>query len=179
MKKIFIFAVLSVLTFTSCKKEIKSPDNNPLQPVQKEANGTAGLKAKTINYRASSEKGHQLLLNNQETVKQKIKKLTLERSQYLNKPGVLSAMNAGRKSVIHVPEDYPSLQAAIDNSGDGGKIIVQGTILQSGDVMVDIPNLTIQGGGEGDDESATINDNSSIRDNLVVTAPGVTVKISN
>ncbi len=176
MKKIFIFAALSILAFTSCKKEIKSPDNNPLQSVQKGANIMTGLKANAINYRASVEKTYPLVLTSRKAAMQNIEKITLERKQYLNKPEVMSSAISRKKSVIHVPGDYSTLQAAVDNSMDGGKIIVDGTVLQSGNVMVDVPNLTIQGEGEDDEESSTVNDNSNAGDNLVVTVPGVTIK---
>ncbi|CAN5540667.1 hypothetical protein BH10BAC3_BH10BAC3_14450 [soil metagenome] len=175
MKKIFIFSVLSILTFTSCQKEIKSLDKNPLQSVQKETNAT-GLKTNAINYRASVEKTFPLVFAKRKTAMQNIENLTLERMNYLRRPEVMSSVNSSKKSVIHVPQDYSTLQAAVDNSIDGGKIIVDGTVLQSGNVMVDVPNLTIQGEGEEDEESSTINDNSNTGDNLVVTVPGVTIK---
>jgi len=149
----------------SCQKDTKNLNNLPLQSVQKESNVKAGLKANAINYRASSEKSHQLLLTNQRVAKQNIEKFMLERKQF-------SRPSSSGKSVIHVPEDYSTLQEAIDKSMDGGKIIIDGTVLQSGNVMIDVPNLTIQG---GDEKSSTINDNSNAGDNLIVTVSGVTI----
>ena len=76
--------------------------------------------------------------------------------------------------VIYVPKDYPTLQAAVDNAPAGGRIIVCGTVAQSGSVLINTANLTI----EGQEESATLKDsNDSLStDNLVITASGVTVR---
>lgn len=176
-KKITIALLTTAsICIISCQKETKNPDSNPLQSVQKETNVTAGLKANAINYRASVEKTYFLVLAKRKAAMQNIEKITLERKQYLNTPEVMSRANSSKKSVIHVPGDYSTLQAAVDNSMGGGKIIVDGTVLQTGNVMVDVPNLTIQGEGEDDEESSTIKDNSNVGDNLIITAPGVTIK---
>src|SRR5689334_18918037 len=114
----------ALICIISCKKENENTDNGPLQSAQKAADVTAGLKANAINYRASSEKSHQLLLNIEKVVKQNITKLTLERNLHLSKPEVSSVANSGGKSVIHVPEDFSTLQEAVDRSMDGGKIII-------------------------------------------------------
>jgi len=176
LKTKFAIALLTTgsICIISCQKDIKNLNNTPLQLVQKKSNGMADLKANAINYRASSEKSHQLLLANQKIAKQNIEKFTLDRKQLLNKPELISRQDLKRKSVIHVPEDYSTLQEAVDKSMDGGKIIIDGTVLQIGNVIVDVPNLTIQ--GEEEEKSATINDNSSAGDNLIVTVPGVTIK---
>ncbi len=160
----------------SCQKEINTPGNDPLKPAQKVTDGTVALKTKATAYATSSEKSYEVVINKQKVLKQQIEKLTLDRSQYLNKQAALSIKNSKKKSVIHVPGDYSTIQAAVDNSMDGGKIIIDGTVLQSGNVMVDVPNLTIQGEREDDEESSTINDNSNAGDNLVITVPGVSIK---
>lgn len=150
----------------SCQKEIKNTGNIPLQSVQ-ESNMAANIKTDVAEYRSSAEKNHQLLLAKRKAAKQSIEKFMLERKQF--SPSGLSG-----KSVIHVPLDYSTLQEAVDNSSGGGKIIIDGIVSQSGNVMVDVPNLTIQGGS--DENSATIKDNNNTGDNLVVTVPGVTIK---
>lgn len=176
MKKIFIFVFLSILTFTSCQKETKILDKNPLQSVQKEKNVMVELKAKAVKYRTSIEQIYPLVLAKRKVAVQNIEKLTFERKQFLNKPQVTSGANLTRISEIHVPGDYLTLQAAVNNSIEGGKIIVDGTVMQSGNVMVDVANLTIQGEGKDDEASSTIKDDSKEGDNLVVTASGVTIK---
>ncbi len=158
----------------SCQKDFKNLNNIPLQSVQNKSSGMAGLKTNALNYRASSEKSSQLLLTNRKAAKQDIEKFTFERKLFLNTTKVMSRPGLRRKSIIHVPEDYSTLQDAVDNSIDGGKIIIDKTVLQTGNVIVDVPNLTIQ--GEEDEKSSTINDNSSAGDNLIVTVSGVTIK---
>ncbi len=176
-KKITIALLTTAsICIISCQKETKNPDSNPLQSVQKETNVVAGLKANAINYRASVEKTYPLVLAKRKAAMQNIENFTLERMKHLNRPEVMSGAKSGTKSVIHVPEDYSTLQAAVNNSIDGGKIIVDGTVLQSGNVMVNVPNLTIQGEGEDGEESSTINDNGNGGANLIVTVSGVTIK---
>ncbi len=85
--------------------------------------------------------------------------------------------------VIYVPQDYPTLQAAVDVAPVGGRIVVCGTVPQSGNVLINTANLCIEGQEgrerrgehEGHDGFATLKDTVST-DNLVITAPGVTVK---
>lgn len=76
--------------------------------------------------------------------------------------------------IIYVPREYPTLQGAVDIAPAGATIIVCGTVAQSGNVLINTDDLTI----EGQEQSATLKDsNDSLStDNLVITAPGVTVK---
>jgi len=76
--------------------------------------------------------------------------------------------------IIYVPQQYPTLQAAVDIAPTGARIIVCGTVAQSGNVLINTDNLTI----EGQEQSATLKDSNDIlsTDNLVITASGVTVK---
>jgi CCR4-NOT transcription complex subunit 7/8 len=172
LKKIMSIKLMTALLTTasiciiSCQKETKDPGNIPLQAVQ-ESNMVANVKANAADYRSSAEKSYQLLLAKRKAAKQSIEKCMLKRNQF-------SRSSVSGKSVIHVPQDYSTLQEAVDNSTNGGNIIIDGTVLQSGNVMVDVPNLTIQGGN--DEKSATINDNSNTGDNLIVTVSGVTIK---
>jgi hypothetical protein len=171
-RSIALLAAASICV-ASCQKEMKNAGEHTLQPSQKIANVMDNLNAKATSYRTSSEKSYQVVCNKQKALKQNIEQLVLQRNGRLNKAGVLSNANSNKKSVIHIPSDYPTLQSAVDNSQEGGTIILDGTVLQSGNVMVDVPNLTIQGGGAG--QSSAINGNSNAGDNLVITVPGVTV----
>lgn len=172
-----MFALLTMVSIfiSSCQKEMKSSDNNSLQGERSITNPMAGINEKAIKYRASSENSYRPILSNHQVKKQNVEILTLNRKHTLNETAVLSTGNSGKKSVIHVPGDFPTLQTAVDNSLDGGTIIVDGTVTQSGNVMVDVPNLTIKGQGDQDEESSTINDNSNAGDNLIISVPGVTV----
>ncbi len=170
-------ALLTIISIgiLSCQKEIKNPDNIQLQQVNKPARLMEGLKATAMKYKTSTEQSYKTLSANLQMVKQRIKEQSISRNAaQKNVPGLLKA-NPNKKPVIHIPGDYPTLQAAIDNSQNGGKIIIHGSIFQSGDVIADVPNLTIQGAGEND-QSFGITDNSVTGDNLIITAPGVTVK---
>jgi hypothetical protein len=178
MKKIICLSAFSIalLVISSCQKEINKPGDNSLQQTQKVSNGAAVLKTTATVYAKSSKKNYEAVVNKEKILKENIKKLTLDRNQYQNKQAALSTTISEKKSVIHVPGDYSTIQAAVDNSIDGGKIIIDGTVLQSGNVMLDVPNLTIQGEREDDQESSAIKDNSNAGDNVVITVPGVTIK---
>ncbi len=177
MSKKLTFALLIIVSIfiTSCQKEIKSSDSSSSQVERSITNPMAGINENAIKYRALSAYSYSPILKNHQAKKENVGILTLNRKQSPNMTEELSTGNSIKKMVIHVPRDFTTLQTAIDNSQNGGTIIVDGTVTQSGNVMVDIPNLTIKGDGDQDEESSAINDNSNAGDNLIISVPGVTV----
>ena len=167
MKKLILNLALIILTFSiisSCQKEKLDVDANAPEMVQKELEGLEDIKINALQYKAVVEKNQQQTDAELQVLKLKIEKLKAERSQRFANQGITTRSGNG---VIRVPEDYPTLQLAVDNSQPGGKIHIKGTISEPGDVLVDVPGLTIQGTGA----SPKINGSS-----LMITAEGIKVQ---
>ncbi len=166
MKKLILNLALIILTFSiisSCQKEKMNADANVTEMVQQEQKSLEEIKTNALQYKALAEKNQEKTDAELQVLKQKIEKLQAERSQLDNQ----SLTTRSGNGPIRVPQDYPSLQAAVDNSTSGGKIFIQGAVSEPGDVLVNVPGLTIQGQGA----SPTINGSS-----LMITAAGITVQ---
>lgn len=155
--------ILTVSLISSCQKEIINSDAHAQEMAQKERSLEA-IKANALQYQTLAEKSQQRTDAKLQVTKQKIEKLKAERSRRFNNPGITLRAGAG---VIRVPEDYPTLQEAVDNSQPGGKIHIKGAVSEPGDVLVDVAGLTIQGTGA----SPTITGST-----LLITAEDITVQ---
>ena len=170
MKKSFVILALTILTIgiiSSCQKEKMTVDTNAPEMVQKDLKSLEDIKTNALQYKALAEKNQQKTDAELQVLKQKIETLKAERSQRFGNQDVSSRSVNG---IIRVPQDYPSLQLAVDNSTSGGKIFIQGTVSEPSDVLVDVPGLTIQGQGS----SPTVNGST-----LMISAGGVTVQNLN
>ncbi len=156
--------ILTVSLISSCQKEIINADVHAPEMAQKERTSLKDVKANALQYLALAEKSQQQTDAKLQVLKQKIEKLKAERSRRFGNEGLTPRAGAG---VIRVPEDYPSLQEAIDNSQPGGKIHIKGAVSEPGDVLVDVAGLTIQGTGA----SPTITGST-----LLITAEDITVQ---
>ncbi len=155
--------ILTVSLISSCQKEIINSDAHAQEMAQKERSLEA-IKANALQYQTLAEKSQQRTDAKLQVTKQKIEKLKAERSRRFSNPGITLRAGAG---VIRVPEDYPTLQEAVDNSQPGGKIHIKGAVSEPGDVLVDVAGLTIQGTGA----SPTITGST-----LLITAEDITVQ---
>jgi parallel beta-helix repeat protein len=165
MKNLLIssFAFL-LLVFSSCQEEkVTTPEI-----VQNELKSLEDITANALQYRDLAEKNQQKVDAQLLNLTQAIEKIKAERSQrFLNND---KTARLAANAVINVPADYPTLQLAVNNSQPGGKIFIKGTVSEPGDVLVDVPELTIQGQGS----SPTINGSK-----IMITATGVTVQNLN
>jgi len=76
------------------------------------------------------------------------------------------------RDVLVVPDDYRSIQKAVDAANSGSKIVVKPG-RYSGGVVVSTPGLLIRGG----DRFRTVLDGGDVRENgILIAAPGVVVK---
>jgi parallel beta-helix repeat protein len=164
MKNLLISSLaFLLLVFASCQKEkVTTPEI-----AQNELKSLEDITANALKYRDLVEKNQQKVDAELLILTKVIGKLKAERHQrFLNNGKTARLAN----TVINVPADYPTLQLAVDNSQPGGKIFIKGTVSEPGDVLVDVPDLTIQGEGS----SPTINGNK-----IMITATGVTVQNLN
>jgi parallel beta-helix repeat protein len=167
MKKLILnlaFIILTISIISSCQKETMNVDANAPELAQADLNGMNDLAANALQYKALAEKNQEKTEAELHVLKLKIEALKAERAQRFGNQEVSSRSVNG---IIRVPQDYPSLQLAVDNSQSGGKIFIQGTVSEPGDVLVDVPGLTIQGQGS----SPTINGST-----LVITAADTKVQ---
>ncbi|OYU94382.1 MAG: hypothetical protein CFE21_16565 [Bacteroidetes bacterium B1(2017)] len=161
MKKLLICSLaFLLLVFASCQKEnVTSPEM-----VQNELKSQENINVNALQYKALLEKNQQKADAELLILATEIEKLRAERSQRFHNYGKSARVGS---TVINVPADYPTLQLAVNNSQPGGKIFIKGTLSEPSNVIVDVPELTIQGQGS----SPTINGNM-----LMITATGVTVQ---
>ena len=167
-KLLIITLIISTIVIISgCQKEVRTNDINTSEQIQKKPFDLQNVEASALQYRALVEKSLKQTEIKLQAVKQTIEKLKSERSQM---HGNSDLMTTPKKAVIHVPADYPTLQEAVDGAAQNSKILVTGSISDLGDVLIDVPDLTIL----GDDNSATINGNM-----LMITAANITIKNLN
>ena len=136
--------ILTVSMISSCQKEIFNVDAHAPEMTQKEGKRLEYVKADALQYKALAAKRQQQTDAKLLVLKQKTEKLKAERSRRFGNEGIMRRAGNG---VIRVPEDYPTLQEAVDNSQPGGKIHIKGAVSEPGDVVVDVAGLTIQGTG--------------------------------
>jgi len=166
MKKLCVNLALAILTIgiiSSCQKEKMNVDANAPAMAQADLKGMNDLTANVLQYKALVEKNKEKTEAELAILKQKIEKLKADQSQLDNQEVTPRSGN----SPIRVPQDYPSLQEAVNHSQSGGKIFIQGTVAEPGDVLVNVSGLTIQGQGS----SPTINGST-----LVITAADTKVQ---
>ncbi|MFI5162513.1 MAG: right-handed parallel beta-helix repeat-containing protein [Sphingobacteriales bacterium] len=168
-------AIALVVLINSCRKDAGAPDTTA--PAAAPQN-MAALHARMT----SMGKPDAFAVHFNDALKDKCRKLTkrLDDVKHQTESFISRCKQHPGKShhpdldVIYVPRQYPTLQAAVDIAPAGARIIVCGTVAQTGNVLINTANLSI----EGQQESATLKDsNDSLStDNLVITASGVTVK---
>jgi|GEM_PF-5185145 len=166
MKKLCVNLALAILTIgiiSSCQKEKMNMDVNAPAMAQADLKGMNDLTANALQYKALVEKNQEKTEAELAILNQKIEKLKADQSQVDNQEVTIRSGN----SPIRVPQDYPSLQEAVNHSQSGGKIFIQGTVAEPGDVLVNVSGLTIQGQGS----SPTINGST-----LVITAQDIKVQ---
>ena len=183
---LILLTLMLVGIIYSCRKDAQNADNSTL-PVAPTNMSTARSKMESMR----SADGFAFHLADR--MKDKCRDLTrrLHDARHETESFISRCKNGPGKyhshsNVIYVPQEYPTLQAAVDIAPAGARIVVCGTVAQSGNVLINTDNLTIEGqeGRDGDDDHeghkgpATLKDsNDSLStDNLVITAPGVTVK---
>ncbi|MEP7318372.1 MAG: right-handed parallel beta-helix repeat-containing protein [Panacibacter sp.] len=164
-KLLLITLIIStIVIISSCQKEVKTNDINTSEQVQKRPFDLQDVESSALQYRAMVEKSLKQTDIKLQAVTKTIEKLKSERSQM---HGNSDLMAKPKKGVIHVPADYSTLQEAVDSATQNCKILVTGSVSDLGDVLIDVPDLTILGDGN----SATINGNI-----LMITAANITIK---
>jgi parallel beta-helix repeat protein len=161
MKNYLIFTLaFLLLVIASCQKEIITTP----EKAQTELKSLEDITAIASQYSDFAKKNQQKVDAELLILTKEIENLKAQRSQrFLNNGKSARLAN----TVINVPNDYPTLQLAVDNSQPGGKIFIKGTVSEPADVLVDVPELTIQGQGS----LPTINGTK-----IMITASGVTVQ---
>ncbi len=137
MKKLCVNLALAILTIgiiSSCQKEKMNVDANAPTMAQADLKGMNDLTANALQYKALVEKNKEKTEAELAILKQKIEKLKADQSQLDNQEVTIRSGN----SPIRVPQDYPSLQEAVNHSQSGGKIFIQGTVAEPGDVLVNV-----------------------------------------
>ena len=168
-KLLIIALIISMIgIISSCQKEIKNNDSNT-EKVQTKPFDLETMKANTLKYMEMIERVDQGIKETMPIIRQNIENLKLGLSQRLGNSGILEK-SSPKKAIIHIPADYPTLQQAVDNAAQNGKIIVTGTVTDLDSVFVNVSNLIIQ----GENETSTINGKK-----LIISASGVTVKNLN
>lgn len=151
MKKLF-YLLLGILLLSSCTNELITTENQSLsnQQLKQEVNYFDRYLARSSNLKSNNNSNimtvdEELKLANQET-----SELLIMREKFRSNQKV--ELSARKNSTqINVPDDYPTLQEAIDNSQPNGKIVVKGNIeiteiyLSVLAVVVDVPGLVIVG----------------------------------
>jgi len=181
---ITLLALLLVGVIYSCQKGAQTADNGTVPVAPK---NMATLRSKM----SSMQSADAFALHFSDRMKDKCRDLTKRLNDVKHHTESFISrckQNPGRSHrpdshVIYVPQQYPTLQAAVDIAPVGARIIVCGTVPQSGNVLINTANLTIEGQEgreryeerEGHEGTATLKDSVST-DNLVITALGVTVK---
>lgn len=153
----------------SCQKEIKNDGTYPSEKIQKKPFDPEEIKTSVLKYRGMIEKIDPEIKETVSLLTQKIETLKLERSKKSGNTVLLKRGNQSR-NIIYVPADYPTLQEAIDNAPQNGKIVVKGTVNNTGDVFVDVPGLIVQGEGRSPLISGNI---------LMITAANITIQNLN
>lgn len=154
---------------SSCQKETRNNDTNQPDKVQQNTFAPYDMKATVLQYREMAEESVQQIDSKLQIFKQAIETLKLERSQLRGSTGLMKT-GQHNKPVIYVPANYPTLQEAINNAPQNGKIVVRGTVADIGNVSVDVPGLTIQGEGKSPLISGNI---------LMITAANITIQNLN
>ena len=172
---IVLLTLMLVGIIYSCRKDAQNADNNAL-PVALKDVATTHLNIPSLH------NGDAFALHLTDRMKDKCRDLSKRLNDVRHQTESFISrckQNPGRphrpdSQVIYVPQDYPTLQSAVDIAPVGARIIVCGKVAQSGNVLIGTDNLSI----EGRDESATLSDsNDSLStDNLIITSSGVTVK---
>ena len=159
--------ILTVSIISSCQKEIINADAFTSEMAQKDRKSLEDVKANALQYQVLVDKNQLRTDAMLRVLKQKTEKLKAERSPRFGNEGTMRSSGNG---VIRVPEDYPTLQEAVDNSQPGGKIHIKGAVSEAGDVLVDVAGLTILGTGA----SPTIAGST-----LMITAEDITLQNLN
>jgi Periplasmic copper-binding protein (NosD) len=80
--------------------------------------------------------------------------------------------NGSGSHVVHVPEDQPTIQAAVDKANPGDLVMIEsGTYTE--EITVDTPRLTIRG---VDRNGVVLDGNDALNNGITVTAGGVTIE---
>lgn len=172
MRQKLLIITLSICVggiITSCHKEIKYDDTPLSEKKQKKTFDAEEIKVSVLKYRDIVEKIDPQIKESISILTQKIETFKLERSKKFSNTGLLKRGNHNR-NIINVPADYPTLQEAVDNAPQNGKIVVKGTVSDIGNVFVDVPGLTLQGEGRSPLISGNI---------LMITAANITIQNLN
>ena len=170
-----LLTLLLVGIIYSCRKGAQDPDNGALPAAPKTLATTHPNLSSMHSAKSFALHLCDSMKNKSRELCQRLNNVKHQTESYISRckqnPGKSHHPGSG---VIYVPRNFPTLQEAVDAAPVGGRIIVCGTVPQTGNVLINTASLTI----EGQEESATLRDsNDSLStDNLVITAPGVTIK---
>jgi parallel beta-helix repeat protein len=155
---IVTLVISTIFIISSCQKETRDDNNNSLENIPSKTFNVKAFTGNSIKYPEIGKMIKEIIPG----IRQTIEKLKLERS---SNSGAMEKSKPG-KAIIRIPADYPTLQQAVDNSVQNTKIIVTGIVTDFGDVLVNVPNLVIQ----GENKTSAINGSR-----LIISAPGVKV----
>jgi hypothetical protein len=159
-KKLSIVTLIISIIFiiSGCQKETRDDDSNSLEKVPLNIFKAKAFTGNSLKYPDIGKMVKEIMPG----IRQNIEKLKLVRSS--NSRGMEKSKPG--KAIIRIPADYPTLQQAVDNSIQNTKIIVTGIVSDFGDVLVNVPNLVIQ----GENKTSSINGSR-----LIISAHGVKV----
>ncbi|MCJ7465354.1 MAG: right-handed parallel beta-helix repeat-containing protein [Maribacter sp.] len=149
MKKL-LGTLFLVLLFAGCDQEVNTQESMlpPVQQLNPGKNYLDGYLARAsdlvtnLNTNAQSAQERFSLANLQ------LDEAISARRQFRIEQGT-ALKDKPKEGEIQVPQDYPTLQEAIDNSEPDGKIKVKGDLaFAEGYILVDVPGLQIEGEGK-------------------------------
>ncbi|WP_297691477.1 right-handed parallel beta-helix repeat-containing protein [uncultured Eudoraea sp.] len=157
MKRLLI-PLLAILLIASCSEEEITLENESQLNQEK----IAWLKA-VDSYKADYERQLNNIKKESDLIKRntalaflrltetKAERVSFRKNQLDN----LSFVN--KKSLIKVPEDYASLQEAVDNAEPNGEIQIIGNLENQGEVFVDVQGIKIKGADNSSISGTAIN----------------------
>jgi parallel beta-helix repeat protein len=150
MMKKLVGTLFLVFLFVGCDQEINTPEGLPpeVQQLPPAKNYLDGYLAKASDLVARLNSNAQAVQERFSLTELQLDEAISARRQFRIEQTTASK-DKPKEGEIQVPQDYPTLQEAIDNSQPNGKIKVKGDLgFAEGYILVDVPGLQIEGEGK-------------------------------
>ncbi len=145
-----LWPLLFVLLFAGCDHETTTQESTQpqVQQLRPSKNYLDGYLVRALDLTANLQKNGTDTDERFSLAKLHLDEVILDRAQF--RLDQLSASKGKpKKRELKVPQDYPTLQEAIDNSEPNGKITIKGDQVFGEDfILVDVPGLKIEGEGK-------------------------------
>ncbi len=145
-----IWPVLFIVLFVGCDHDTTTQESTQpqVQQVRPSKNYLEGYLVRALDLTANLQKNETDTDERFSLAKLHLDEVILERAQF-RLERLSASKGKPKKRELKVPQDYPTLQEAIDNSEPNGKITVKGEQAFSEDfILVDVPGLKIEGEGK-------------------------------